>query len=326
MRLMLSAAALALLALTGAVAAQPIPPDYAALAEPDDREEAVTQPLKARLAADPGDRAAALDLLAAYRRFGNFEAGLPLAVKLAADAPGDDAVLEARIVLLTRRIDDASLFAKKGAAGELLSLCEGERARDPQNRLALNCVAQFHLVAPSIVGGDEKKADAAIQQMRTLDEGQYLLLRANQAFSQDDDKRGLALLADALPRLTDPSDIAGAAQQLTRRDDITGAFAALERAATLDPADGFILYQRGRAAAVSGQQLEAGRDSLLRFLSGSAWIDGTNYRPGAHWRLGMIYQALGDKAAAEAAYKRALVLQPKHKEAQAALKALKNAG
>ncbi len=40
----------------------------------------------------------------------------------------------------------------------------------------------------------------------------------------------------------------------------------------------------------------------------------------------MVYQAMGDKVTAEQAYKRALALEPKHKEAQAALKALKTAG
>jgi hypothetical protein len=37
-------------------------------------------------------------------------------------------------------------------------------------------------------------------------------------------------------------------------------------------------------------------------------------------------QALGDKVTAEQAYRRALALEPKHKAAQAALKALKNTG
>lgn len=325
MRLILSAA-LSLLALAGPASAQTAPRDYAALTEPDDREEVAAKPLQQRLAADPADRAAARDLLLVYQRFGNIEAGIPLGARLAAEIPDDQEVLEARMVLATRRIDDASLFSKKSAAGELLALCEGERKRDPRSIPALNCIAQYHLVAPSIVGGDKAKAEEAISAMQALDEGQYLLLRANQALSNDDEVGGKAKLLEAVAKLTEASDLAGAGVRLGRLGDTDGAFAALDKAASLDPADPFTLYQRGRAAAVTGRNLESGRDALLRFLSGAAWIGGTNYRAAAHWRLGMIFQAMGDKLTAEQAYKRALVLEPKHKEAQAALKALKTAG
>lgn len=326
MRLMLSAAALSLLALAGSVAAQIPVPDYAALLEPDDREEAAVKPLKERLAADPGDKAAARDLLMVYQRFGDFEAGLPLAAGLAAERPGDREVLEARIVLATRRIDEASLFSKKSAATDLLSLCEAESAREPRSIPALNCIAHYHLLAPSIVGGDKTKADAAIAAMRALDEGQYRLLRANQALANEDKAEGRTRLVEAVAVLTDASDLAVAGVSLGLLGDNDAAFAALDKALSLDPADPLTLYQRGRAVAVTGRDLESGRDALLRFLSGSAWISGVNYRAAAHWRLGMIYQAMGDKTTAEQAYKRALVLQPKHKEAQAALKALKTAG
>lgn len=325
MRLILSAA-LSLLALAGPALAQTAPRDYAALVEPDDREQAAAKPLQERLAADPADRAAARDLLLVYRRFGNVEAGLPLGARLAAETPDDREVLEARMVLATRRIDDASLFSKKAAAGDLLALCEGERKRDPRSIPALNCLAQYHLVAPSIVGGDKVKAEEAIAAMQALDEGRYLLLRANQALSNDDETGGKALLLRAMATLTDASDLAGVGMRLGRLGDTESAFAALDKASALDPADPFTLYQRGRAVAVTGRNLEAGRDALLRFLSGSAWIGGTNYRAAAHWRLGMVYQAMGEKPTAEKAYKRALALEPKHKEAQAALKALKAAG
>lgn len=325
MRRILPALALLLIGAALPVAAQ-VPPDYASLAEPDDREEVAVRPLLDRLAANPNDQEASRQLLRVYQRYGNVDKGLPLAARLAAAQPDDREVLEARIVLATRRIDNASLFGKKSAAEELLSLCEAERTRDPRNSLALTCVAQYHLVAPSIAGGDEKKAEAAIVQMQPLDEGQYLLLRANQAFANKDDAKGMTILAEALPKLTDASDVAGVALRLGMKGDMEGAFAAFERASSLDPADPFTLYQRGRGAAVSGQHLVEGRDSLLRLLSGSAWIGGVNYRPGAHWRLGQIYDKMGDKGLAEKAFRRALVLDPKHKEAQAALKALKNAG
>ncbi|AUN29844.1 tetratricopeptide repeat protein [Niveispirillum cyanobacteriorum] len=326
MRLSLSVAALTLLCLTGAGGAQTLPADYATLVEPVDRKDAAEAPLKARLATNPADRDAARDLLLVYQRFGDVEAGLPLGARLAAEVPDDRRVLEARMVLATRRITDASLFAKKSAAADLLTLCEGERARDPRSVPAIKCIAQYHLVAPSIVGGDKVKAEEAIKAIQPLDEAQYALLRATQALSDENEASAKTLLKEATAKLTDASELAGVAVGLVRLGESDAAFAALDKASSFDPADPFTLYHRGRASALENRNLEAGRDSLLRFLSGSAWIGGTNYRAPAHWRLGMIYQAMGDKVTAEKAYKRALELEPKHKEAQAALKALKNAG
>ena len=128
MRLSLSAAVLAVLSLAGAACAQTVPADYAALVEPVDRKDIAESQLKARLATNPGDRDAGRDLLLVYQRFGDSDAGLPLGAKLAAEMPDDREILEARMVLATHRINEASLFSKKSAAADLLSLCEGERA------------------------------------------------------------------------------------------------------------------------------------------------------------------------------------------------------
>lgn len=326
MRRVFPVALLSLLVLAGSAISQPVPADYATLVEPDDREAVVIKPMQEKLAANPDDQATARALLLAYKQYGDFESGLPLGERLGATNPDDDAIFEARMLLAKRRIDEASLFGKKSAAADLLAMCEGERARAPRSVPALNCLAQYYLIAPSIVGGDKAKAEAAIAAMEGLDAGQYLLLRANLAIGNDDKASARALLLEAIPKLTEAADVTGAALVLGMLGDGEATLTALDRAALLDPADPLTLYQRGRAAALTGRNLEAGRDSLLRLLAGSAWINGTDYRASAHWRLGQIYMALDDKGTAEKAYRRALVLEPKHKEAQAALKALKSNG
>lgn len=322
MRLPLPAATLLLLCALGTAHAQTSPSDYAALVEPDDREVTAVAPLKARMAADPTDSAAARELLFVYQRYGDAEAGLPLGMKLAADHPDDVQVLKARLVLTTKKVSDASLFSVTSALDELLSLCERERARDPRLTPAISCIAQFHLVAPSVVGGDEAKAEDAIKAMQELDAGKYLMLRAAQALKKDDKEGAAAKLTEAVPLLTEARDLASIASQLWQLEHKEAALAALDRAATLDPAEPLVLFNQGRVAALSGQRLEAGRDSLLRFLAGSTWIQGKDNRGQAHWRLGMIFEALGDKATAEKAYRRAAMLDPKRKEIQASLKVL----
>lgn len=305
-----------------ALAVEPVP-DYASLVEPDDRLDVHAKPLLDRLAADPGDEQARMDLVELYRRHGDFERGLAEAELLAKTRPDDRKLLEARADMAGMEIEDASIFNKPSLAKKLASLCEAESRRDPANVMALQCLARFHLQAPSVVGGDKAKAEAAIAAVEPLDPAGHLMLRAEQAFASGDGFKGMVILGEALPRLTTASPAVGIGLRRLNGGDLSGAVEAFDKATSLDPDLPFLLYQLGRTSAVTGERLELGRDALIRFLGGSAWMGGTNYRPAAHWRLGMIFEAMGDEVQAEKAYRRVLELDPRHKEAKVALKKLR---
>lgn len=81
------------------------------------------------------------------------------------------------------------------------------------------------------------------------------------------------------------------------------------------------IYQLGRNAFFSGEDLEKGLSYFKEYLSlkpkagDPEWAD-------ARWRMGMIYEKLGDKKKAAAQYKEALKLNPEHPESKKALKKL----
>ncbi|MCK5059402.1 MAG: tetratricopeptide repeat protein [Candidatus Aminicenantes bacterium] len=81
------------------------------------------------------------------------------------------------------------------------------------------------------------------------------------------------------------------------------------------------IYQLGRNAVFSGKNLEKGLSYFKQYLEHKPkagdpeWAD-------AYWRMGMIYEKLGDKKKAAAQYKEALKLNPNHPNSKDSLKKL----
>lgn len=78
------------------------------------------------------------------------------------------------------------------------------------------------------------------------------------------------------------------------------------------------IYQLGRNTVFSGKNLEKGLSYFREYLKHKPGPD----QPGwdsAHWRMGLIYEKLGDTKQAVSEYKKALKLNPDHKNAKEAL-------
>jgi tetratricopeptide (TPR) repeat protein len=79
------------------------------------------------------------------------------------------------------------------------------------------------------------------------------------------------------------------------------------------------VYQLGKNRLLSGKNLEKGLFYFREYLKHKPaagepeWAD-------AHWRMGMIYEKLGDSKQAVSEYKKALELNPDHANAKKALK------
>ena len=83
-----------------------------------------------------------------------------------------------------------------------------------------------------------------------------------------------------------------------------------------------MLYQLGRAAAVSGQRLETGEAALRRYLTrdgAKKAFDGT-----VHYRLGAVLERRGDVAGARTEYELAVSLDPRNNAAKRALASLRS--
>jgi tetratricopeptide (TPR) repeat protein len=96
------------------------------------------------------------------------------------------------------------------------------------------------------------------------------------------------------------------------------AFAFLEDAIKARPDDMLLVYQMGRASAITGEKLDRGEECLIKYL---------NYQPkanepahaGAQMRLGQIAEKRGNKPEAKKRYEAALKLDPSQKDAKEGL-------
>ena len=109
--------------------------------------------------------------------------------------------------------------------------------------------------------------------------------------------------------------------QLVRRQ-WAPAWAQVDRLEKLRPDMAIVSYAIGRASAESGEQLDRGDAALRKYLEHTPRPNEPSLAA-AHWRLGMIFEHRGDKAAARQAYEAAARADPNFKAAKEALARVK---
>jgi tetratricopeptide (TPR) repeat protein len=202
---------------------------------------------------------------------------------------------------------------------------EMERAveLDSANIEARVNLTQFYLQAPAMMGGGVDKAREQVAALMARNPYQGRLQDAAVAENQKDTvvaERTLRALVAAFPDSSAPAVRLGISYlNLKRYDD---AFRVLEDRLRRSPNDGSALYQLGRTGAVSGTRLDRAQWALDRYLK-MPHARGTPSIAAAHWRMGMVVEAKGDRTTARTEYETAVRLDPKLAGAKASLDKLK---
>jgi len=216
------------------------------------------------------------------------------------------------------KLDESSFFEKGILSGKVMDNYQKAIKINPANIEARIHLANYYIYAPSIAGGSTKKAKEQAEEINKYAPEQALMLYAN-IYSQEGEYN-LAIEEYKKYVALHPEDVDAYYQfgmfyqALERFDDATEMF---EMAIKIDDKAYGSLYQIGRTAIFSGENIDRGINCLQEYIE----VNPGSPNPGldsAHWRLGMLYEKKGKMKLARKEYSIAADLNPdeiKYKEA-----------
>lgn len=278
----------------------------------------------------------------------------PLAV--AAQGAGDAHLREGRAALMRDRADEAvraferaiaadqnvadyhywlgtALGVQAQRAGKLKQARLGRRARDEFERAvrldqrhvaAREGLVQFYTLAPSMIGGSTSRAREQAAEIARISPFHGHVAHGMIAERAKDDAGARRAYEAAIAAQPDSARgylaLGLLHQRASRWDD---AFAVYERLQRARPNEAGVLYHIGRAAALSGRQLERGEQALQRYIANPP-KDATAYNISrAHQRLAAIHERQGRRDLARQHYELAVKVDGHNDEAKRALAGLK---
>ena len=194
---------------------------------------------------------------------------------------------------------------------------------DPDNLDVRDDLIVYYTRAPGFLGGSKEKALEMVVEIKKRNAYRGSAAAANLCVGTRDTvcvERELQGMAATYP---DSANVyASLAAFYTNQKQFDKAFALLDERLRVKPNEPITLYQVGRTASLSGQNLDHGEEALKAYLAGP--IPERGPEPAhVHYRLGTIYEKKGAKGLAREEYRTALLLNPRHQDAQKALANLK---
>lgn len=197
-------------------------------------------------------------------------------------------------------------------------------AIDPHRVEARIGLVQFYMLAPGFLGGSMEKAreQAAEIDRRNRHRGAIAL-----GTIAEHEKDGAGAEAAYRRAIVAAPDSGGGYYALitlyAKERRWTDAFTTADRLAAAMPADRTPLLVIGRLAALSGEQLPRGEQSLSQWLAAPPKEAGDVAKASAHARLGTVYERMGRRELARAEYQTALRLDSRNEDAKRGIDGLK---
>jgi tetratricopeptide (TPR) repeat protein len=318
--------------------------------------------LEARVAASPQDAEAAALLARVRLELNELDAALPLAetaVKLEPNTAGFHSLLAEAVGRIAQR---ASVFKQIGLAKRFRQEAETAIRLDPKNIDGRELMLAFYLNAPSMFGGDKKKADAMAEEIGRVDPAAGFLARGTIIVDTKGTGDLESLYKQAVAAATTPemkyratSELmnvyaAPKTQRLDAAEQEARALIALDparvsgyiglaivyatggRMADLDrtlgegeravPDNLAPYYQAGRVLLTRNTELPRAETYLRKYLTVEP-EGGSATWAHAHWRLGLVLEKEGRRADAVAELEQAVRLKPDLDDARKDLKRLR---
>jgi len=215
------------------------------------------------------------------------------------------------------KADHVSFFSAAGLAKKVRAEFEAAVRLNPRNQEARADLADFYIEAPGVVGGGKDKAEVEAQELGALDPAQGNLVRARLA-----DKSGNQVLAEQEYHKAvqvsggRPGTWLNLAQFYRRRGRLADMQDAIQHAVAA-PASQHVLVPAAEALIRTKRDLPMAADLLRRYLASETVEDAPAFK--AHYILGALLQAQGNKKAAAREYRAALSLAKNFTAARNAL-------
>lgn len=225
-------------------------------------------------------------------------------------------------VAFLSKIQNASQFEIGVFAGKMFDNLNKAIEINPANVTARSYLAGYYLNAPSIAGGSIKKARAEVEEIKKYSPEQALILIAQIYENEGENDKAIAEYLKYLEQDPGNKEIYYSLGMLYQKmEKFEKAFNTFETSLKINKEDYASLYQIGRTAVFSGKNIDRGIECLKLYLQ----MNNDSSLPAkdaAHWRLGALYEHLGDSNSAKEEYNKAAKINPGEKKYLEALKKL----
>jgi tetratricopeptide (TPR) repeat protein len=214
----------------------------------------------------------------------------------------------------------SGLTKKFGLAKRARAALERAVALDPSSVDARSSLIQFYLLAPGLVGGSTSKARAHANEIAKSNPFRGALARAWIAEDRKEYDQSAREYRDAISHAPDSLiSYWGLAQLWQRGGRFDSSFALMDDVIRRRPDAMPAYYYYGRGASLSGQRLPEAVRALQRYLAYEPH-EGDPPPSSAHYRLGLVYERMGDRENARREFEASLRLEPARDEVKAALR------
>jgi tetratricopeptide (TPR) repeat protein len=214
----------------------------------------------------------------------------------------------------------SGLTKKFGLAKRARAALERAVELEPSSIDARSSLIQFYLLAPGLVGGSTSKARAHAAEIAKHSTFRGALARAWIAEDRKDYDQAAREYRDAVSLAPDSLlSYWGLAQTWQRGQRFDSSFTLMDDLIKRRPDAMPAYYYYGRASSLSGQHLPEAVRALQRYLAYEPH-EGDPPRSSAHYRLGLVYERMGDREKAKREFEASLRLEPTRDEVKAALR------
>ena len=219
-------------------------------------------------------------------------------------------------------MENVNFFTKGMYSSDIRKYLKLSIEKDPKNIEAYNYLASYYFNAPAIGGGDKDEAWKLAEQISKLSPSDGHEIKGRFYSQEKLYDKALAEydgLIDKDNKNTHAYYLKGILYQEMK--DYDKAFGSFEAALSIDPSALESLYQVGRTAVFSGQNLDRGIECLTEYLKHEP--DKTlPQHESVYWRLAMIYQLKKDTVKSKEMIQKANAINPQNEDYNKLLKEL----